>query len=145
MAKRKGPGQKMDRAPRTSNTPQEDDEQTRLEVEMASSGRSDVVPPQGLVGAHTARLEPDSAASDEEGEEGDEPTGAGSDVAPTRLAEQRERERHRLERERGRIPAGEGGAIHEKRSPNLTRQDLDDVQREADRRVIGHEIAAKHR
>jgi hypothetical protein len=141
MAKRKGPGQKMDRAPRTSNTPQENDEQTQLEVEMASSGRSDVVPRQGLVGAHTARLEPDSATSDEEG---DEPTGAGSDVAPTRLAEQRERERHRLERERGRVPAGEGGAIHEKRSPNVTREDLDEVQREADRRVIGHEIAAKH-
>jgi hypothetical protein len=142
MAKRRGPGEKMDRAPRTRNTPQEGDEQTQLEVEMASSGRSDVVPRQGLVGAHTARLESDGDASDEEG---DEPTGAGADVAPTRLAEQRERERHRLERDLGRTPAGEGGSIHETRSPNVTREDLDEVQREADRRVIGHEIAAKHR
>jgi hypothetical protein len=142
MAKHRGPGEKMDRAPRTRSTPQEADEQTELEVFMASSGRSEVVPPHGLVGAHTARLEPDSDASDEEG---DEPTAAGSDVAPTRLAGQRERERHRLERERGRTPAGEGGAIHERRSPNVTREDMEEVQREADRRVIGHEIAAKDR
>jgi hypothetical protein len=144
MAKFKGPGEKMNRAPRTSNTPADDDAQTQLEIEMASSGRSDVVPRQGLVGAHTARVEPVPSDEVEPGEEGGEPTGPGSDVAPTKLAEERERQRHRLERELGRTPAAEGGSIRERRGPDVTREALDEAQREADRRVIGHEIAAKN-
>lgn len=140
MAKLTGPGQKMQREPRTRNTPQDDDEQTRLEVEMASSGRSDIVPRQGLVGAHTDRLEPRVEMG---ADEGDEPTGPGADVAPTRLAEERERERHRLERALGRTPAGEGGRIRDTREPGVTRDGLDAAQREADRRIIGHEIPPK--
>lgn len=137
MSKFSGPGEKMTRAPRTKNSPRENDEQTEIEMEMASSGRSDIVPHQGLVGAHTGRLEPASQMGEEEG---GEPTGPGSDVAPTKLAEERERERHRLERERGRTPAAENGSIHEQRSASVTREDMDEAQREADRRVIGHEV-----
>ena len=41
------------------------------------------------------------------------------DVAPTKLAEQRERERHRLERERGRTPGGEG-VWRDERAPGVS-------------------------
>jgi len=150
----KGPGgDKMRRPPRVNNVPQEDDEQTRLELEMAASGRNDAVPREGLVGAHTARREPLTATEgegtgDEEeqmaaGEEGAEPTGPGSDVAPTRRAEERERERHRLERELGRTPAGEEGLIHGRSASGVSREDLDEAARKADRYVAGSELPKK--
>jgi hypothetical protein len=140
MARLGGPRQKIGRTARTKSTPRESDDQTELEAELASSGRSDQVPRQGLVGAHTARLEPEPKLDDDRAEP---PTGRGSDVAPSRLAEQRERERHFLERQRGRSAAGEGGSLRERRRPNVTRNDLVQAQREADRKVIGHEIPLK--
>jgi hypothetical protein len=130
------------RAPRTNNTPGEQDEQTQIEAEMAASGRTDVVPREGLVGAHTDRRAPGAFGDEDESaetEEGQEPTGPGSDVAPTKLAEERERERHRLERERGRTPAGEDGHIRGVQAEGVTREDLDEIAREADRRVLGHD------
>jgi hypothetical protein len=67
---------------------------------------------------------------------------AGADVAPTKLAEERERERHRLEREIGRTPGGEG-VLRDTRAPGVTREKLEQAAREADRRVIGHEVGAR--
>jgi hypothetical protein len=149
----KGPGgDKLRRPPRVSNVPQEDDEQTQLELEMAASGRGDVVPREGLVGAHTARREPLSRGLTEgeeleeqtaAGEEGAEPTGPGSDVAPTKRAEERERERHRLERELGRTPAGEDGLIHDRRAPGISREHLDEAARQADRYVADTDLPKK--
>jgi hypothetical protein len=137
MGRPGGPGQKMRRAPRTKSTPRDSDVQTELEVELASSGRSEAVPRQGLVGAHTARLEPEPKLDEDQAEQ---PPGPGSDVAPTRLAERRERERHFLERQRGRTSAGQGGALRETRRPGVTRSDLDQAHDEADRKIIGHDI-----
>jgi hypothetical protein len=141
MAKSGGPGEKMTRAPRTNNVPSDDDEQTQVEIEMASSGRSDVVPREGLVGAHLERRAPEAPAGDTD--EGQEPTGPGSDVAPTRRAEERERERHRLERALGRAPAAEDGKIHDQRAAGVTREELDEAARQADRNVVGHDMPKK--
>jgi hypothetical protein len=120
-----------------NNTPGEEDEQTQIEVEMAASGRSDIVPREGLIGAHTERR---MHSTDQTEDEGGEPTGPGSDVAPTKLALEREQERHRLEREAGRIPAGEDGRISGYQAEGVTREKLDEIAREADRRVVGHEL-----
>jgi hypothetical protein len=81
---------------------------------------------------------------DEESEAPDEgaPEKIGSEVAPTKQAEARERERHRLEREAGRIPGGEGVA-RDTRAPGVTREDLDEAAREADRNVVGHEVPSR--
>jgi hypothetical protein len=124
----------MTRPPRANNTPNDDDAQTLMEIEMASSGRSNAVPREGLVGAHLERREAG---------EGDEPVGAGAEVAPTKLAAERERERHRLERERGRTPAGTDGALHDKRAPGATREALDEAARLADLKVAGHEMPGR--
>ena len=152
MAKSRGGEKRLTRPPRMNNVPQEADEQTELEIEMAGSGRNDAVPREGLVGAHVARREPpipgaaegeeDAQASGAE-EEGEEPTGPGSDVAPTKRAEERERERHRLERELGRTPAGEQGLVHDRRAPGVSREGLDEAARKADRRVAGHDVRKK--
>jgi hypothetical protein len=65
---------------------------------------------------------------------------AGAEVAPTKLAEERERERHRLERQMGRAPGGDGAHLHDTRTGDVTREKLDAAAKEADRRVVGHEI-----
>src|SRR4051812_24124832 len=54
----RGPGGKRTRSERTNNLPVDDDPQTEIEAELASSGRSDVVPKEGLVGAHWVRRQP---------------------------------------------------------------------------------------
>jgi hypothetical protein len=59
----------------------------------------------------------------------------GTDVAPTKRAEEREHERHRLERKLGRTPAGEAGLKHEHRAAGVSREELDAAARRADRRV----------
>src|SRR3954468_23482669 len=87
---------------RASKLPKDDDEQTQIELEMAASGRTDVVPREGLVGAHVERRAPpapegaegsaraaggnvgNTDEESEQSEEGQEPTGPGSDVAPTK-------------------------------------------------------------
>jgi hypothetical protein len=105
----------------------DDDQQTRLEAELIASGRHDVVPREGLIGAHMARREP--------GEPLDEPTGGGADVAPTERAVVRERERHRLQREMGVVPAGESGYVRQQRAPTVVRAALDAASRQADQWV----------
>ena len=148
------------RAPRNNNVPKEDEEQTELEAELGASGRHHAFPREGLVGAHAERRSSATPAHDagdqragandddapdagEPNEEGEEPTGPGSDVAPTKLAEARERERHRLERSLGHTPAGEEGLIHGRSAPGVTREKLDEAAREADRRIVGHELPPK--
>lgn len=140
------------RAPRNNNVPKEDEEQTELEVELGASGRHHAFPHQDVVGAHgERRVSPasargaadDASESGEPSEEGEEPTGSGADVAPTKLAEARERERHRIERSIGHTPAGEDGLIHGRNAPGVSREQLDEAAREADRRVVGHELPSK--
>ncbi len=130
--KDRGPGGKRTRSQRTSNLPVDDDEQTQLEADMASSGRSDAVPKEGLVGAHLFRRQP----SNDNGERSersrtDEPFGAGAEVAPTEHAEARERERHRLQRDIGVVPAGADGNLRQRRAPEATRESLDAAARRA--------------
>ena len=102
----------------------DDDQQTRLEAELIASGRHDAVPKEGLIGAHMARREP--------GESLDEPLGGGADVGPTERAVMRERERHRLQREMGVVPAGESGYVRQQRAPTVVRAALDAASRQAD-------------
>ena len=59
----------------------------------------------------------------------------GSRPAPTQRAAEREAERHRLERERGRFAAGEGGLRNDVRAPGVTREKLAEAVREADEKV----------
>lgn len=59
---------------------------------------------------------------------------------PPERAQRREEERHRLERDLGRTPAGEEGALRDTRSRKVSRQELDQAAAEADRRVAGHEM-----
>jgi hypothetical protein len=59
----------------------------------------------------------------------------GTDVAPTKKAEAREHERHRLERKIGRTPAGEAGLVREHRAAGVSREALAEAARRADRHV----------
>ncbi len=75
---------------------------------------------------------------DEEGERlspMDEPIGGGAEVAPTERAIERERERHRLQREVGVVPAGESGTVRQQRAAGADRAALDAAARQADERV----------
>jgi hypothetical protein len=140
----RGPGGKRTRPQRMNNLPVDDDEQTRVEVEIAGSGRKDLRPREGLAGAHKVRRQPRSAPLEPgQGSFGDEPIGDGSEVAPTRLAEQRERERHRLQRQEGVVPAGEHGNLRQRRGPRATRASLDAAARAADRKPSPQRRAAR--
>ena len=108
------------------------DLETELEEEMAASGRTGFVPRAGLVGAHEQRKA--SLAAALEVDDPGEPAGPGAEVAPTRRAVERERERHQRERELGVIPAGDG-RLRQQRAPGVTRESLDRASSEADRRV----------
>lgn len=125
------------RRQRSNNIPP-DEPATDLESELLTSGRHQVAPHEGVIGAHESR--PGHSETGRSDSEGEEPLGRGVDVAPTGQALRREQERHRLEREAGRIAAGSMGQIHDVRSPEVTREKLDEIAREADRRVAGHEV-----
>jgi hypothetical protein len=115
------------------------DLETELEQEMSASGRTGVVPRTGLVGAHQQRHA--SLAASVELDEPGEPAGPGAEVAPTRQAEQREAERHRRERELGVIAAGDEN-LRQRRSPDVTRQALDESAAEVDRQAVGRRAEA---
>ncbi len=123
-----------------NNTPPAD-VSAKMEEEMRS-GRSGMVPKEGLVGgqafrgSHTATSGTDPNPAQR--------TGGGADVGPTAQAEGREQERHRLERKAGRTPAGEAGLDHERRGPEVTRAELDKAASQADLRVVGHEVSRTH-
>src|SRR3954469_3015607 len=59
----------------------------------------------------------------------------GSEVAPTARAAERERIRHEEERKRGRMAAGVGENLRDRREPEVTRADLEDAARAADEAV----------
>ena len=99
----------------------------RSEELLLDAGRSGGVPHQHVYGANEGRVV--SAADLDEGE----PMAGGSDVAPTRRAE--ERERHRAERRLGRMAAGIDENQRDRREPALTRAALDEAARDADRKV----------
>src|SRR5262245_29258545 len=101
----------------------------------APSDRKDVVPHEGLVGAHHQRRQPSHDIERDQRSYEDEPVGAGAEVAPTEKAAARERERHRLQREIGVIPAGESGNLRQRRSPYARREALDAAARQADERI----------
>src|SRR5688500_18484662 len=124
-------GLRGNRAQRSTGQEQGPDLETQIEDEMASSGRTGVVPRAGLVGAHEQRQA--SLLASEEVDEPGEPPGPGSDVGPTRRAELRERERHQLQREMGVVPGGHQN-LRQQRAPGVTRQALDRTAPEADRR-----------
>jgi len=112
--------------------PVDDDEQTQIEADLASSGRTDATPKEGLVGAHRVRREPSHETLEgNQQSPTDEPIGIGSEVAPTEKAEVAERERHRLQREIGVVPAGEDGNLRQRRAPAATREALDAAARKA--------------
>lgn len=126
----------------------------RIEAEMAETGRDHVFPRDRVIGAHEQRLgapsgvgsgalDDDQVQVADEALEGEEPTGPGSDVAPTARAAEREQERHRLERELGRIPAGEDGHVVERRAADVTREALDEAAAEADRHVAGRPLGRR--
>lgn len=121
---------------RANNTPPTDPN-TALEEQLRAGG-SGVFAKEGQVGAQAFQ----GSHSGASGKEADPArrTGGGSDVAPTKQAEAREQQRHRLERQLGRTPAGEAGLHHDRRSADVTPADLEQAAREADRRVAGHEI-----
>lgn len=112
---------------RFNNVPDEEAWETRFEAQLAAAGRKRGFPPEGLIGAHLFR----ARHSDSDGtDEGEGPLGPGSECAPSALAAARERERHRIEH-----------AI--RRTTAVTRRDLDDAAREADLRVVSHEVRAR--
>jgi hypothetical protein len=63
-----------------------------------------------------------------------EPVGRGSDVAPTEKATRREQERHRREREVGRVAAGTERNVRDRRR-GVSRAQLDAAARAADEKV----------
>lgn len=104
---------------------------TDFEAELEDAGRSGGVPHQHVFGANEGRV-----ASAQDLDEG-EPMAGGSEVAPTRRAEARERERHRAERKLGRMAAGIDENLRDRREPAVTRPALDGAARAADRKVAG--------
>lgn len=66
-----------------------------------------------------------------------EPAHDGSEYAPTAQATERERMRHKLERQAGRVAAGTLGNLRAGRGAGVTRATMDDVAKQADRAVSG--------
>jgi hypothetical protein len=101
-------------------------------VERGEESRLDATrgtPRQHVYGANEGRV--GSAAELDE----TEPMADGSEVAPTRRAEERERERHRAERKLGRMAAGINENLRDRREPEVTRGALEGAARAADRKV----------
>jgi hypothetical protein len=102
---------------------------SETEESLLDNGRHRGTPRQHLYGANEGRV--GSAAGADE----TEPMADGSQVAPTRQAEERERERHRAERKLGRMAAGIEENRRDRREPEVTRGALEEAAREADRKV----------
>jgi hypothetical protein len=128
-------GLRGDRAQRSAPPDRDRDLQAEIEDEMMSSGRTHLVPREGLVGAHPERRQGADQQPDD---------GLGSRVAPTRKAEVREATRHELERQVGQFAAGEaGGRLRQARSGFATREALDGIAAEADDLVAGRQLTAE--
>jgi hypothetical protein len=88
----------------------------------------------GKIAEHVERADDEAPLSDEDQAQR-EASGHGSEPAPTRKATEREHVRHELEHEAGRFGAGEQGRLRDQRAGDVTRDRLDEIAREADRRV----------
>jgi len=119
-----GPGGKRTRRQRMNNLPREADLQTQLEASMAGSGRSRMTPPEPIIGGRRTRRSRSRG--------GGVP---GAAVAPTKKAEVRERERHRLQKKEGVVAASEEGNLRQRRTSNASRSALDAAARKADHLV----------
>jgi hypothetical protein len=109
------------------------DLETEIEDEMRASGRGHVVPREGRAGAYEQRREGMGKDLDERL---GEPPGRGAEVAPTALAEARERERHERQRKLGVVPAGTDGALRQRRDGTATREQLDAAGEDADESLM---------
>lgn len=115
---------------RSNNTP----EQQSFEAELLKGGRTGGIPNQRVFGSNEERFAPASELDEAE------PVADGSEYAPTKQAEERERERHRQERKLGRIAAGTGENVRDRRDPEVSREDLEQAARAADEKVAGHPV-----
>jgi hypothetical protein len=104
-------------------------ERMGFEAELFTAGRTRGTPHQRVFGANLERFAPGAELEEAE------PTGDGAEVAPTQRAEERERERHRVERTMGRMAAGIAENLRDRREPAVTRRLLDRAARAADRKV----------
>ena len=104
---------------------------------MALSGRNGVRPDEGLVGAQYRRAEHTTEGN---ADAGTAPPPNGSEYAPTAQATRRERERHRLEREKGHVAAGTVGVERASQLTDVSREAMREAALEADRRIIGHAV-----
>ena len=117
-----------------------------FEAELEAGQRTHGVPPQYTVGGGGPR--PGASVGDEVDEEevqGQRTLMSGADVAPTEKAQERERVRHALEREKGRTPAGHDGQLKGHVAEGVTREALDEAARQADEMVAGHPLDPKSR
>jgi hypothetical protein len=104
-----------------------------FETKLLTSGRKRGRPPEGLFGTQRLRREPTSeleTSSDRERK----PVGHGADVGPTEKATRREQERHRREREVGRVAAGTERKVRDQRR-GVSRAQLEAAARGADEKV----------
>ncbi len=142
----RGTGRKQparaDRKQRSGPPEQDRDIQTEIEDEMDASGRSSVMPREGLVGAHEERRSRAADVPDPD-DRLKEPTGRGADVAPTRKAERREATRHRLESQIGHVPAGERQLVRQRHSRYESREALDGIAAEADQAIAARHLTAE--
>ena len=89
---------------------------------MAGSGRTGVTPPEATIGPRrTRRSRRDKVP--------------GAAVAPTKKAEARERQRHRLQKREGVVAASEEGNLKQRRARKASRSALDAAARKADHLV----------
>lgn len=115
-------------------------EGSAFEAELEAGQRKGGVPPQYTVGGGGPR--PGATVGDEADEaevQGQDTHLSGADVAPTEKAQERERQRHALERQKGRAPAGHDGQLREHRSGDVSREDLEAAARKADELVAGRD------
>jgi len=129
-------GLRGDRVQRSEPHENEPDIETEVIEEMEGSGRGHVFPRDG--GQHTDRHLPLAGEV-----EHSEPEGIGTEVAPTAKAALREHERHARQRELGYVPAGEEGAVRQRRGPQATREALDRAAHEADEWVRQRDVTAE--
>lgn len=111
-------------------------EGSAFEAELEAGQRSGGVPPQYTVGGGGPR--PGAVVGDEYDEEevqGQDTNMSGADVAPTERATERERQRHALERDKGRAPAGHDGQLADHRRQDVSADDLEEAARDADEHV----------
>jgi hypothetical protein len=104
-------------------------ERIDFESELRGARRSHGFPRQRVFGANQGRFAPASELDESE------PVGEGSEVAPTARAAAREAARHDAERKLGRLAAGLGENLRDRREPEVTRGSLEQAARAADLKV----------